>query len=214
MAEEHIEPNAVLRRMAIHEHDQRRAMAAWLHTQVLGKLSLSVSKPLRKSTDPKDHAILEFLDEQMNLIRDKKEELWTSAFNLQGNALVYALNELLSDFADANNLPVTRVAAENSVSFPSYVELQIYCIIQDALAQATRHGALTAVTLELENDDDTLKLILTVAGYDGNFVPENPDALCIFDRAAMIGGELNHKLSSEEARKNELILQVNLRPQA
>jgi signal transduction histidine kinase len=77
---------------------------------------------------------------------------------------------------------------------PEYVEVAMYYVVSEALANAVKHASASVVTIELDTGDPTLRLNICDDGIGGADPTRGSGLVGLADRIEVLGGRL--KLTS------------------
>jgi two-component system sensor histidine kinase UhpB len=187
------------------QEEERRRLARDLHDEVNQALTAILLRLEALSQDsPPDR--LDELTELKRLVNQAMEELLNLARQLRPTALddhglMPAIETQLKRFSARTGIEV-RVSTEGEPeTLPEDVQTAVYRILQEALANIGRHAAATAVSVEMEVEDERLELHIRDdgVGFDPSaLVRENgngPGAGLglsgMVERARLAGGELD-----------------------
>jgi PAS domain S-box-containing protein len=193
-----------LRRLAQHQatirEEERKRLAFDLHDEIcqdLVGIGILIAS-LRRQLAPQSPAADAELDRIGRHLTEISEHLRRVARDLRPVLLLdLGLRESLHSLAAALTAAGTKVDAVFSTAIPRLrdeVEIGVYRIAQEALANAARHAGASTIRLTLAVDDDTLRLEVTDDGC--GFVPDasrDGEALGVTsmeERALALGGRL------------------------
>jgi signal transduction histidine kinase len=194
-----------LPRLILHAQEaERRRVARELHDSVNQLLSSvkfriqSVAARLPKDADGLLQSEVEktgaLLDKAMLEVRRISRNLRPSELDDLG--LVPALRSLCAEFGERTGLAVELTCPDTSEKFPTEIELSIYRIAQEALANVEKHAGAHRVTVELASDDARLCLRLRDDGCGFELNALGPAAgrngrmglMDIEERVRLVGG--------------------------
>jgi two-component system sensor histidine kinase UhpB len=187
------------------QEEERRRLARDLHDEVNQALTAILLRLEALSQDSPPERVDE-LAELKRLVNQAMEELLNLARQLRPTALddhglMPAIETQLKRFAARTGVEV-RISTEGEAqTLPEDVQTAVYRIVQEALANVGRHAGATAVSLEMEVEDERLELRIRDdgAGFDPTAVvggaSEGPGAGLglsgMVERARLAGGELD-----------------------
>ncbi len=187
------------------QEEERRRLARDLHDEVNQALTAILLRLEALSQDSPPDRVDE-LAELKRLVNQAMEELLNLARQLRPTALddhglMPAIETQLKRFSARTGIEV-RVSTEGEPeTLPEDVQTAVYRILQEALANIGRHAAATAVSVEMEVEDERLELHIRDdgVGFDPSaLVRENghgPGAGLglsgMVERARLAGGELD-----------------------
>ncbi len=136
------------------------------------------------------------LTEMRRLLGVLREDSGAALADRQPQPGLAQLNDLLDEARDVSGIGARLIVRGWLTSLDPGVELAVYRIVQEALTNARRHAAGAAVDVELQFDDDALRLRIRDDGPGPPAVqPGQLQAghglLGMRERAAAVGGELS-----------------------
>jgi PAS domain S-box-containing protein len=208
-------------RLAEVEEAERQELARELHDQVCQNLtSLSITLEtliLRAQKEPLDQLLsrvanLAALVEQTSEItRDIMEGLRPTVLDHYG--LMGGLRQLASQFSQRTGIAAEVRGEESAPRLATLVELALFRITQEALANMAKHSRGSQVTVACEEKDDTFRL--TIAdngiGFDPDKVPP-PTAghkwglVTMAERTLAIGG--HYCIESQSGQGTRVVVEV------
>lgn len=121
------------------------------------------------------------------------------------------LGDLLHQLGDAltgrTNIPVTVTVDEDYKSLPADVQLVFYRLCQEALNNIAKHARATQVTIQLQQDNDTVELHIqdNGRGFDPEHTPSGHYGLSIMrERAESVGAAL--LVASQPGSGTEIVI--------
>ncbi len=180
------------------QENERGYVARELHDeagQVLASLMLGLRLLGRHAREPE--AIIAGIDELRGMVDGVLENLHRLAMNLRPASLDHlglevALRQHLETVADLNNLTAQMETVGMDLRLPKEIEVALYRIVQEALANVVRHAHATRVDILLKRDDGKVVAVVedNGTGFD-EAVASNSGRLGLFgmrERAEMLGG--------------------------
>ncbi|HET6583374.1 MAG TPA: sensor histidine kinase, partial [Nannocystaceae bacterium] len=131
------------------------------------------------------------VDETVEEIRRAVQSLGASV--LEDVGLVRALERMCDDVADRTGAVIERHIALD-VDLPSVLETTCYRVVQEALTNVTRHASASHVEVDVEVDQDDLRV--SIADDGRGFSPQEVDAarsrglVGMRERVELLGGHL------------------------
>ncbi len=131
------------------------------------------------------------VDETVEEIRRAVQSLGASV--LEDVGLVRAIERMCDDMADRTGVVVERHIALDG-ALPSVLETTCYRIVQEALTNVTRHASAAHVEVDVEIDDDDLRV--SIADDGRGFTPQEVDVgrsrglVGMRERVELLGGRL------------------------
>lgn len=189
------------------EEDERRRIARELHdttTQHLAVLKMSLA-PLwndsRAKFDPRQ------ISELRQLLDQALQEIRTLAYVLHPPVLEeFGLAGALKDFASGvtrrTDVQVMVQAAEYEGRLPRNIELTLFRVVQESVANALRHSGTKDISIRLTRDSQ--EALVEIQDFGRGF-PEDVKALrnsgvgiaAMHERLALVGGMLNVESDAE-----------------
>jgi signal transduction histidine kinase len=132
------------------------------------------------------------VDETVEEIRRAVQSLGASV--LEDVGLVRAIERMCDDVADRTGIVVERHIAPE-VPLPSVLETTCYRVVQEALTNVMRHARATHVEVDVEVDDDDLRV--SIADDGRGFAPQEVDVARsrglagMRERVELLGGRLD-----------------------
>jgi len=182
------------------QENERGYVARELHDeagQVLASLMLGLRLLGRHAHEPE--AIMSGIDELKGMVDGVLENLHRLAMNLRPASLDHlglevALRQHLETIADRNDLTAQMETVGMDLRLPKDIEVALYRIVQEALANVVRHSHATRVDLLLKRDDGKVVAVVEDNGVGfSEEVASNSGRLGLFgmrERAEMLGGHL------------------------
>ncbi|MFP5379159.1 MAG: sensor histidine kinase, partial [Vicinamibacteria bacterium] len=192
--------------------DERNRLAREIHdTLAQGFAAIAMQlQGVRRHGGPLPQSVAASLDQVMALARENLLEARRSVLALRprvldGAGLADALSRVVDDARRAAAIPLT-LEISGDVDAPDEVAHEVVRIAQEALANALRHAAATAITVRLSADDEGLRLHVTDdgRGFDAEATTAGFGLRVMQERATRIGGSLT--LVTEPCGGTELIL--------
>jgi signal transduction histidine kinase len=182
---------------------ERQRLARELHDQVGQNLTaLGINLNIIRTQMPERTAALvrSRLDDSLSLVEQLTERIRDVMADLRppvldDYGLVAALQWYGEQFTGRTGIPVDVEGAELAPRSAAHVENALFRIAQEALTNVAKHARATQVTLAVEVDDQTLRLVITDdgIGFDPARLGE-PDGgrgwglLTMAERAEAVGG--------------------------
>jgi signal transduction histidine kinase len=186
------------------EEAERRRLARELHDQVGQNLTaLGINLNVIKTQIPDDIAsgVMTFLDESLELVEQTTERIRDVMSDLRppmldDYGLMATLRWFGGQFTSRVGLPVTVHGEELNPRLAEPVESALFRIATEALTNVAKHAQATEATVELEVDDDVLRLIILDDGIGfnpGRLDMQEKDRgwglLTMAERAEALGGQ-------------------------
>jgi two-component system NarL family sensor kinase len=136
------------------------------------------------------------LQSALDAARESLEEARRSVLDLRSDALPKPLPESLGSLARAFTAETgvrARVRLEGTVDLPQRVELELYRIVQEALANVRRHARATEVEIVLRGGPRTVRLAIrdNGSGFDTAAIPAGHHGIVgMKERARLVGSRL------------------------
>jgi signal transduction histidine kinase len=205
---------------------ERQRIARELHdslAQSLGYLHLGLGTLERRITDGQVAQAHAELAELRQAARDAYEEARQAIFGLRSMVsrslgLIPTLTEYLHDWSRRAGIAVDlKVDAEESMTLPPVVEVQLIRIIQEALANVRRHAGARHVLVSIERDREFARVAIRDdgVGFDTPAIAEaGRDRFgmeMMRERAEGVGGKLTFSSSAGRGTTVELQLPLDER---
>jgi PAS domain S-box-containing protein len=215
---------ALTGRLVETEEAERKAIARELHDQV-GQtltgldLNLNVIKEQISGALPQANASIQtYLDDSLALveqigtrIRDIMAELRPSVLDDYG--LLAALHWYRSQLTSRANFAIVIQGDEPAPRLPAPVELALFRITQEALTNVARHAQASQVTVRLESDNGTVRLIIADDGLGFEIEDSNNlsgrqswGLLTMAERAEAVGGHC--RVESHPSQGTQVIVEI------
>jgi len=188
------------------QEEERRRLARDLHDEVNQALTAILLR-LEALAQASPQTNIEELNELKRLVNQAMEELLNLARQLRPSALddhglMPAVETQLKRFSARTGVEVSLNAGGTPDDLPEDVQTAVYRILQEALANVGRHAGATAVSVDIEADDERLELHIRDdgAGFDPTALGrrtngDGPGAGLglsgMGERARLAGGELD-----------------------
>ena len=200
--------------LELHDHITQLLCAVLVRSQTLAdKLSAREGPAKREAIK-----LRELLGQTAQEVERISRNLRPSILNDLG--LVAVLRATSTEFTERTGVPVTLASVGLSARLPAEVELALYRILQEALANVEQHARARHVTVTLTRHGASVRLVIHDDG--AGFNPERPAArrnaraalglLSMSERAAYVGGTLTVK--SVRRVGTEITVRIPLRPAA
>ena len=202
---------------------ERQRIARELHdslAQSLGYLHLGLAALERQITAGQIVEVYAELTELRKTARDAYEEARQAIFGLRSMVsrslgLIPTLTEYLHDWSRQTGITVDlKVAAEESMTLPPVVEVQLIRIVQEATANIRKHAGARRVLVSIERDQEFARASIRDdgIGFDPPAIAgEGRDRFGIDtmrERAEAVGGKLT--LSSRQGQGTTVEVQLPL----
>jgi PAS domain S-box-containing protein len=214
---------ALAGRLAEAQEAERKQLAQELHDQV-GRnltaldLNLNIIRAQMPSVSPIAAEIQTRLDETLVLVRQTAESIRNVMANLRppvldDYGLLAALRWYGTKFASWAGLPVTVQGEEPIPRLAASVENALFRIAQEALTNVAKHARATKVTVRVEADNGTIRLVVVDNGV--GFEPPLPTELAerhgwglmiMHERARVVGGRC--RIESRPGQGTRVIVEV------
>jgi signal transduction histidine kinase len=197
------------------QEDERRRIAGELHDgvgQVLTALTLTLdaagSAPRREVSTRRIRAARHLADTALAEIRDLAHKMRPA--RLEERGLVAALRDL----ADQSGFPV-RVVAESATADPHLLgptaTVEVYRIVQEALANAARHSGASQAVVSLARRDGRLIVVVGDEGRGFDLTQPREPGIGLAgmeERAGMLGAQLS--IESEAGRGTRVTVSLSV----
>jgi PAS domain S-box-containing protein len=187
------------------QDEERRRIARELHDttgQNLGALSINLS--LLLSTGGLDKRAREMLEECIALTDACVSEIRTMSYLLHPPlldelGLVSALRSYCDGYAERTGLEIELSLPDTMTRLPQAIEIALFRIVQEGLANVHRHSGSPSATLRLKHFPDRVELELTDQGrgLPPGTLPSGVGIAGMRERARQLGGRLT--IGSSEA---------------
>lgn len=156
--------------------------------------------------------IRQTVEQTLLLTRDNLEEARRSVLDLraaplEGRNLAEALSALVQDFTGRENIPINFTATGGSRPLPVRLEVGLYRIVQEALANIARHAQARHVELGLSVTPEQIELLIEDdgQGFDPAQIPPGRFGLIgLNERVKLLGGALRLESSPGEGARIEI----------
>jgi signal transduction histidine kinase len=186
-----------MRRIAQRLHDETSQMLALVYLELA-----NIARDSSESTAERIGQVIVHLDTVCEQMRDLSHELHPAALERLG--LVPALRKLAEGLGKRSGLEVSVVGEVDGL--PSSVEVGIYRVVQEALANVVRHAGASKAEVRLRQTENSVHCSIkdngaglkqeepeSNAGYDSGL-----GLVGIYERVESLGGEC-HILSGDRA---------------
>jgi two-component system NarL family sensor kinase len=149
---------------------------------------------------------------RMNLEEVRRSVLDLRAAPLEGRNLVEALEALVQDVKDRENLTITFNVSGGSQPLPLRVEVGLYRIVQEGLANIARHAGAKQVDLKLVITPEQLQLTIEDdgQGFDPTQVSQGHFGLIgLNERVKLLGGKVQLESYPGAGVRVEVTLPLN-----
>jgi two-component system, NarL family, sensor histidine kinase UhpB len=187
------------------QEEERRRLARDLHDEVNQALTAILLR-LEALAQDSPVARVEEVNELKRLVNQAMDELLNLARQLRPSALddhglMPAIETQLKRFSARTGVEVSLDAEGDPDTLPEDVQTAVYRVLQEALANVSRHAGASAVAVEIEAEDERLELrvrddgagfdpvAVTRAGSDGPGAGLGLSGMA--ERARLAGGELD-----------------------
>jgi len=201
------------------QEDERRRIARELHDgvgQVLTALTLTLDAA---ATAPDEHAAATRHERARRLADTALAETRDLAHRMRPARLEErGLAAAVRDLASQSGFPVVVVAGEGTSDphlLADIATVEVFRIIQEALANAARHSGATGARVALTRRDDRLLVVVSDDGHGFDVAAGREPGIGLAgmeERAAMLGGRL--KIASQPGHGTRVALELPVPPQA
>ena len=115
------------------------------------------------------------------------------------------LKPALKNLARRAGIPV-ELDIRTHRRLPEHVEVAAYYTVSEAITNATKHAQASLVTVEVEEDDDTLRIAVRDDGIGGADPTRGSGLLGLRDRVEALGGQL--KIASRPGEGTSLLVRI------
>lgn len=159
------------------QNRERRRIGRDIHDGVAQSFASSIlqlqSVALILDRDPdRARSLLEELENDLRAGLVKIRDLIHNLFpkELSQNGLAGAINRLLDRVARSDELEATFEHRGLQDELPAALEAALYCIVQEALNNVTKHAGASAVEVDLRRDEQSLTLVIrdNGCGFDAD----------------------------------------------
>jgi PAS domain S-box-containing protein len=203
------------------QEDERGRIARELHDgtgQSLASLAIGLNTIIET---PPASGLRERLQTLWRIASDALEEVRRMARRfrppmLDDHGLLIALGRLAEDFARLHEIRAELIVTTTPERrFPAPVELAVYRIVQEALANVVKHAGARTVDVLIESLTDEVHVSIADDGAGFDFAGSPPDGLGLSDmreRANMLGGTF--RVDSTPDRGTTIDVRIPLREEA
>lgn len=164
------------------QDQERRRIARELHDATGQKLAVAAMhfSIVNESMVTSDPAARTALTEGLSLLHQSLREIRTLSYLLHPplldeRGLPSALRWYVEGFAQRSGIHVDLEVSPNVSRFPQEIEMALFRIVQEGLANAHRHSGSSTATIQLSASQTSVKLEMQDAGK--GFSPQQPDGL-------------------------------------
>ncbi|MFJ9590085.1 sensor histidine kinase [Streptomyces acidicola] len=180
-------------------HDERLRLARELHDVVANRLSavavrITAAKHVRKPPATVESSVLDEIGKEIDTALDELRSMLgtlrsdTSGAETTPPPSLRNANELV-DLARRNGADIQIVTEGTPVPLPSMLDLTAYRILQEALANVTRHARPPCATVTIDYQHDRVCLRIDDEGtHLATTAPPGHGIIGIRERAALCGG--------------------------
>lgn len=186
-----------MRRIAQRLHDETSQMLALVYLELA-----NIARDSSESTAERIGQVIVHLDSVCEQMRDLSHELHPAALERLG--LVPALRKLAVGLAKRSGLEVSIIGDVDGL--PSSVEVGVYRVVQEALANVVRHAGASKAEVRLRQTENSVHCSIKDNG--AGLKPEAPESnagydlglglVGIYERVESLGGEC-HILSGDRS---------------
>jgi signal transduction histidine kinase len=204
------------------EDNERQRLSRELHDQVgesLTALGINLNIIRSQLPDQELHSIQNYLEDSFRLveqtterIRDVMAELRPPLLDDYG--LVATLGWYAEQYSARVRVEVLMIGVEPDPRLPSAVENALFRIATEALTNVAKHAQATQVTMSIDFDEDSLRLVIADdgVGFDtkapsGNDQDKGWGLMTMSERAETVGGQLRIQ-SGNAAKGTSIIVEV------
>lgn len=174
------------------QENERQRIAEDLHDSLGGKLSaLKLFIDEVKNVDQKLYSKLKtLLDESYNDVRNISHHANAAAIIEKG--LIPAVNLIAEQLKSANKLSVEVTNIDLNHKVKNIIEIQLYRIIQELLANTIKHANASHVSIQFSEEEDSLNIIYEDdgKGFDTKKIPFGNGLSNIRNRVKKFNGSL------------------------
>jgi len=194
------------KRIAQDLHDRLGSMLSTvkLHFQSLeGKVNQQ-----QQESDKQFKKAFQLLDDLVEEVRKVSNNIVSGVLMKFG--LVAALADLRDTIMGANQVQLELVTYNLDERLETPTEIALYRIVQELLSNALKHAQATELTVNIQREEDTLRLLVedNGIGFDQAAVQGGMGLKNIESRVANLGGKLT--IDSEKGRGTTVIVEVEL----
>ncbi len=194
----------------LHDSAGQALTAIRIHLQLIGDL-LAGRDGVEAKTTTMARRTLAMVDDTVEEIRRAVNQLGPAVLDDVG--LQAAIQRAADDLTEATSVPVEFDYAVDS-ALDASVEMTIYRLVQEALTNVARHAEASEVAIEVEQTDETLRLVLTDdgKGFDLEAVgPRRRGLVGMRERVELLGGTLRLQAAPGQGTRIEVGLPVGAR---
>ncbi len=215
------ELRALSRQLVETQENERRTISRELHDQVgqsLTALGINLNIIQTQISDKAPDLLRSRLDESLSLVEQTTERIRDVMANLRppvldDYGLVAALHWYGEQFARRTGIAVTVEGEEPVPRLETRVENALFRIAQETLNNAAKHAKATQVTVTIEVDNGTLRMVIADdgVGFDPARLPtpgvnRGWGLLTMRERAEVVGGVF--RIESRPGSGTRLIVEV------
>jgi ligand-binding sensor domain-containing protein/signal transduction histidine kinase len=214
----------ITKRSVLTQEEERHWVFRELHdgiNQIITSVRIGIDKLISNSriSEPelgKLNKMRTYLDQVMHDIRVITHKLHPAV--LDEYDLVYAVKDLLDDFADRTDITVSFNADNFKNRLPKKIEANVYRIIQEALQNAAKHSEASKINILMNyvNNQAIIKIKDNGKGFDVNSVlktsiyKNNLGLSNMRERTRFMGGIF--QIQSEPGKGTEISLKIPVNP--
>lgn len=167
------------------------------HTMTLLSIFLeSVKVDLRKNPQLVEDKLIEAAKISRSGLKELKRSIaGLSPENLESENLIFALNELVSDFQVSGIRVDLVIEGLKDYRHPKYSEA-IYRLCQEAMTNAARHGNAKNITIVIKMVEELIKIVIIDDGSGCKFIKKGNGLLGMEKRVTELNGSIS--LNSNE----------------
>lgn len=168
---------------------------------------------IQNGNELRAHKLVSDVDETLGNSQRRLRELITYfRTRMDPRGLVHALNEIAARFLDRTGIALTFANRVPDLCLPAEREIEVFHVVQEALANIARHAHAYSATLLLDRDDDDYVVVIEDdgVGLPDAGVGDDPDhaghyGIAIMnERARRLGGTLALTANADRGTRLEL----------
>lgn len=188
------------------QEDERQKLARELHDQIgqkLTALSINLDFMIEQLSEKSKTVLIERLYDSKTLVKNTIKTIRDLMANLRplildDYGLTAAIHWYSDQFSKRTKIPIVFKGEELESRLPSDVETNLFRITQEALTNIAKHAHAKKVTINLDKEEETVKLVITDdgVGFDPFIINKTKERrglglIGMRERAEAIGGTFN-----------------------